>query len=170
MDTEAPIGQRMLEADSIIMAKEKCSYKKAMMVRSTLAELGSRYSIDSIYIEENLQRFRRGLSSAKVLSTLARFNGVVTYLAHDEFGVAPTMLNVNTARKSIGLVINKKIKKEVSIKEQVVKWVREHPDFKDFSWPYKTLKSGPRKGLTILDTSSYDIADAAVMCLAGIVA
>ena len=35
-------------------------------------------------------------------------------------------------------------------------------------WPDKTLKSGPRKGLVILDDCCYDIADAVVTAKAGL--
>jgi len=138
------------------------------MVRELFETLKKEYNIKQIYIEENLQAFRRGLSSARTLSTLARFNGIVSFLAQDVFQIPVEMLNVNHARKSIGLKTDRKIKKEVSIKEQVVNWIKIQPDFKNFTWPTKTLKSGPRKGQTIMAPRCFDIADASVICLAGL--
>ena len=63
-----------------------------------------------MFIEENLQAFRPGLSSAKTLLTLARFNGIVGYLAQQEFFCEPIYINVNVARKSVGLKIIRKSK------------------------------------------------------------
>ena len=135
------------------------------MVRDTFRELSSQYDIDVLSVEENLQAFRRGLSSAKTLSTLARFNGIVCYLAQDIFGKEVNLHNVISARNSIGLKIDRKRKKEFPIKEQVLSWVKSHSDFKKFDWPMKTLASGPRKGQIIYDKQCYDIADAAVICM-----
>ena len=166
MDTEGPLGHRLLRADSIIMSKEKDAYRKSVMVREVFKILNAEYQIDKIIVEENLQAFRRGLSSAKTLSTLARFNGIVSFLAQDICEAPVQMINVNTARKTIGVKVDKKI--DVPIKAQILDWVQEQPDFLDYSWPTKTLKSGPRKGKTIDAPQCYDIADAAVVCLAGI--
>ena len=168
INTDMPSGHRLIIADGIIISHEKDTYAKSVIIRNIFLSLSEKYKVDSIMIEENLQAFRRGLSSAKTLSTLARFNGIVSFIAQDVFHVPTTMINVNHARKSIGLKTNRKIKKEVSIKEQVVSWIKEQPDFKNYNWPTKTLKSGPRKGQTILAPRCFDIADAAVVCLSGL--
>ena len=73
------------------------------------------------------------------------------------------MINVNTARKNAGLKVDRK--SEVTIKEQVLAWVKDQPDFLDYQWPTKVLKSGPRKGQEIQAPECYDIADAAVVAL-----
>ena len=46
-------------------------------------------------------------------------------------------------------------------------FVDKFGQFKHFDWPKKTLKSGPRKNTIITDPSSYDMADAYVIGLAG---
>ena len=163
LDTEMTLGNRLIFCDSIIMSKEKDAYAKSVKVRETFRELREKYQIDAICVEENLQAFRRGLSSAKTLSTLARFNGIVTFLAQDVFQVDVNMINVNTARKNAGLKVDRK--SEVTIKEQVLAWVKDQPDFLDYQWPTKVLKSGPRKGQEIQAPECYDIADAAVVAL-----
>jgi len=164
MDSDAPLGHRLIEADSIIISHIKDPYTKAQMVRNQFRELLDRYEVDVIAVEENLQAFRRGLSSARTLSTLARFNGIVCFIAQDTFETDVKLLNVIAARNSVGLKIVRK-NKEISIKEQVLQWIKNQPDFKDYDWPMKTLASGPRKGQTIHDKQCYDIADAAVICL-----
>ena len=165
MDSDAPPGHRLIEADGIIISHVKDTYTKGRVVRDQFRELLDMYKVDVIAVEESLQAFRRGLSSAKTLSTLARFNGIVCFIAQDEFEKETNLLNVVAARKSVGLKIDRKNKKENPIKAQVLEWVKKHPDFKDFNWPMKTLASGPRKGQTIYDKQCYDIADAAVICI-----
>ena len=164
IDTEAPPGHRLIGADSIIISHIKDSYTKAQMVRNQFRALLDMYEVDVIAVEENLQAFRRGMSSARTLSTLARFNGIVCFIAQDVFETDVHLLNVISARKSVGLKIDRKNKTH-TVKDQVLEWVKNQPDFKDFDWPMKTLARGPRKGQTIHEKRCYDIADAAVICL-----
>jgi hypothetical protein len=118
------------------------------------------YNINQIAVEENLQAFRPGLSSAKTLMTLAQFNGVVRWVCYDIFDIEPVAINVNTARKSVGLKINKKDKTKTT-KEKVLDWVSE--DDTSIKWPTKILKSGPNKGKKRICNEAYDMADAYVI-------
>ncbi len=163
MNTDKPLGARLLKSDRIHLSKIKDPYAKACQVRDVFLELRKEYDIKRIIVEESLQAFRSGLSSAKTLSSLTRFNGIVSFLAQDIFQCECERVNVNTARSKLGIKINRKA--ELSSKEQVRDWVMAHRDFEKFLWPTKTLKSGPRRGKTILDTSCLDIADSAVMAL-----
>jgi Holliday junction resolvasome RuvABC endonuclease subunit len=164
MDTDAAPGHRLLQVEGIIISHEKDAYRKSVIVRDTFKDILEHHKVELIVVEENLQAFRRGLSSARTLSTLARFNGIVSFLAQDTFQVPLQMINVNTARKKAGLEIDRK--SDVPIKEQIRVWVSEQADFQEYTWPMKTLKSGPRKGQTVCDKRCFDIADAAVICLA----
>ena len=164
MDTDAPLGHRLVQAEGIIISHEKDSYRKSVIIRDEFKNLLEQHKVDLIVIEENLQAFRRGLSSARTLSTLARFNGIVSFLAQDIFQVPLQMINVNNARKRAGLSVDRK--SDIPIKEQILIWVSEQADFQDYSWPMKTLKSGPRKGQTVCDKRCFDIADATVICFA----
>ena len=139
-------------------------FKKAGKVQQELTEIHKSNSITTVAIEENLQAFRPGLSSARTLLTLARFNGIVSYICENVFGVQPSFINVNTARKSLGLKIIKKSKGGAPAKEQVMEWVSS--EIPEYPWPVKTLKSGPRKGLEILSPGCYDTADAYVIARA----
>ena len=80
------------------------------------------------------------LSSAKTLMTLAQFNGVVRWICHERLEVPVEAINVNTARKNVGLKIDKKDKSKTT-KEKVLDWVSE--DDPSIKWPTKILKSGP---------------------------
>ena len=81
---------QLVDMGAIVLSKSKTLYTKAESVREAMQDLSSKYDINAIFIEENLQSFRRGFSSAKTLSTLARFNGVVSMVAYDTFSLEPS--------------------------------------------------------------------------------
>ena len=135
-----------------------------------LSNLFVKYAITNVYIEENLQSFRRGFSSAQTLCTLARFNGIISLVAYETYSTEPVHVNVNAARKLLGIKLIRKKQGGAPTKEQIFEWVDSDlsRDNKLFSWPTKILMSGPRKGQEILNTISYDMADAYVIAKAGI--
>tara|TARA_X000000368_G_C22977214_1_gene688166 strand:- start:104 stop:682 length:579 start_codon:yes stop_codon:yes gene_type:complete len=167
------VGICLLDSDkdlvdllSINLKKIKCIFSKSNAVRDEFTKIKNKYSFTEdfkISIEESFQSFSKGFSSAKTLSQLNRFNGIVSYLSADVFSVIPTYINVNSARKNLEIKINKKL--DVSTKEQVFQWVKNSLK-DDFDWPMKTLKSGPNKGLVKFDESCYDMSDAYVICKA----
>jgi hypothetical protein len=117
-----------------------------------------------VFIEENLQSFRSGFSSAKTLLSLARFNGIVSLISYETFSVMPVHINVNSARKSLGIKIIRKKDGGKNTKDQIFEWVSDNISF---DWPKKILKSGPRKNQEIFDPSCFDMADAYVIALSG---
>ncbi len=166
----AVVGIAVLNDNSEVVDLTYCDlrakkdfWKKIDAVDQRLNDLSNEYDITKIYVEENLQRFRPGLSSAKTIVTLAKMNGIVSASARRIFNALPTDINVNSARKVLGISINRKSK--VSTKQQVFDQISERIKF---DWPIKILKSGPRKGKKVVDTVSYDMADALVICQAGI--
>ena len=155
-------NDKLLIADAINLSKNKCLFKKADIVKSVLLEI-KKFNIDKILVEENLQSFRSGFSSAKTISSLSKFNGIVSYIAQTIFLVNPEFINVVHARSKCGIKIDRK--SSLNTKEQVLNWVSASKQFSSFSWPTKILSSGPRKGQEIRTPQCYDIADAAVLCL-----
>jgi hypothetical protein len=151
---------KLVDIGSINLIKHKGLFEKATLVKSDILKLNSKYLITQVAVEENLQAFRPGLSSAKTLMTLAQFNGVVRWICHESLDVPIVSINVNTARKSVGLKINKKDKSKTT-KEKVLDWVAI--DLPDIEWPTKILKSGPNKGKEKICTEAYDMADAYVI-------
>ena len=143
----------------IELSKHKGMYKKAGHVKSELLNLLKKYPINKVVVEENLQAFRPGLSSAKTLMTLAQFNGVVRWICYSDLDCDVESLNVNSARKSVGLKIDRKSKKKT--KEQVLEWVASEEA--SIKWPEKILKSGPNRGQKRRLDSCYDMADAYVI-------
>lgn len=165
VDTEGPQRDFVVKYEGIHLSKKKSLYDKAATIKQHFEELNKEYTVDLVCAEESLQSFRRGLSSAKTLSTLTRFNGIVCYLAEDIFKTQVELVNVIHARSQLGLKIDRK--SSDSTKEQVLAWSMKHDLLEAIEWPKKTLKSGPRSGTVINDPSCYDIADAAVMSLFG---
>jgi hypothetical protein len=145
------------------LASSKDVFCKALEVRKTLRELAQKFNIQSAYVEEDLQRFRRGFSSAKTLATLARFNGVVCQIVYEELSLKPVRINVNAARKIVGVKIDRKDKTRTT-KEKVFEVIDSRIDY---TWPTKVLKSGPRKGQTVNEPGCFDMVDAYVIAAAG---
>ncbi len=162
INTELPQSDQLIKTYVIHLSDTKDLYVKSCKVREVFSNIANTHSVDKIIVEDALQSFRRGLSSAKTLSTLTRFNGMVCFLAEDIIRQKIERVNVIRARSSIGIKLDRKSEKNT--KDQVLEWVSSRPQFKNYQWPTKTMKSGPRKGQTVLDKACYDIADSAVMC------
>jgi len=78
-----------------------------------------------IFIEQSLQSFRSGFSSAKTLSTLSRFNGVVSWICYQRYSIEPEYLAATSARKQCGITVPRGIK----AKEVVIKYIVDNvPD------------------------------------------
>lgn len=148
MGTCVEIGY--IQLDKLDNFFEKCDF-----FRKSLKDLlDTHTAIKRVFIEENLQAFRPGLSSAKTINTLARFNGAASLIAYETFNIQPDFLNAVSARTSLGIKINKKI--DTTTKQQIFEVVKTQVDIE---WPY--TKTGNVK------TSCYDMADAYVLARAG---
>lgn len=154
----------LVKLDNIDLRKIKCFFQKCDLVNVYFTDLLIKFpDVSEVFIEDILQSFSRGMSSAKTITQLARFNGIVSFIVNKTFGIVPVYLNVNTARKLLDIKIDKN--SNIEKKEQVFLWVDDH--LSGYNWPTKTLKSGPRKGETIRSSVCYDMADAYVIALAG---
>ena len=103
--------------------KYKNFFEKAEHVYNQLKTID--HPIDKIYIEQSLQSFRSGFSSAKTLSTLSRFNGIVSWMVYKLFKVEPEYLAAVSARKTVGITVPRGSK----AKECVIKHVIDNvPD------------------------------------------
>lgn len=161
----------LIDLESINLKKISCIFSKSNKVREEFTNYKNKYFFEEeikLGIEESFQSFSKGFSSAKTLSQLNRFNGIVSYISAEVYSVIPEFINVNAARKCLGIKIDKKSSE--STKEQVFQWVKS--EFKnnniEFKWPEKVLISGPNKGRVKFDESCYDMSDAYVICKAAI--
>ena len=109
--------------DSWDTRKFKNFFEKAKFIEDKIKKLN--HPVEKIYIEQSLQSFRSGFSSAKTLSTLSRFNGVVSWLAYTILRVEPEYLAASSARKLCGI----KIPKGQKAKQVVLNYVVDNvPD------------------------------------------
>jgi hypothetical protein len=120
--------------------------------------------IRRVYVEENAKRFTPGFSSADTILTLAKFNGIVCYIAHMLWGVPILDINVLSARARLGIKIDRK-DKTLTTKEKVfLENIRLHPEF---PWPKHIAKTGKSAGQEVYDVCARDMSDAYVICRGG---
>ena len=128
-------------------------FAKANLIRLELVKISHYHEIEKIYIEQSLQSFRSGFSSAQTLSTLSRFNGIVSWLCYRNFGIKPEYIAATSARKLCGI----KVPKGTKAKEVVLKYLLDNED--TFEVQY-TKQGNPKP-------DSYDRADSIVIAKAG---
>ena len=106
-------GVTILEKDGTLVyndawdtRKYKNFFEKVKHVEKNLNQLcRERKGIQRVFIEQSLQSFRSGFSSAKTLSTLARFNGVVSWLVYRILQNEPQYIAATSARKACGITV-----------------------------------------------------------------
>ena len=135
--------------------KFKDFFEKAAYIRNRLVDTKAEFPITRIVIEQSLQMFRAGFSSAKTLTTLSKFNGAVSWMCYHLFGLKPEYVAAPTARKLCGL----KIKRGQKAKEVVLQYVLD--SVPEFEVQY-TKHGNPKPG-------SYDRADSLVIAKAGLI-
>jgi hypothetical protein len=154
---------RLLKASYVYLSDYGTLLTKANAVRGELLAiksiLGDR-SLKSITVEQHVLGFRPGMSSSNTIVALARFNGVVSYIAGEIFGIEPIAISSAAARKSVGI---KSIKGQ-PIKPIVIAWATSQEP--DYHWPTREVKSGKSKGQIVYEKGVEDASDAYVMARA----
>ena len=153
--------------DSIDLRKHKGFFAKTIAIKEKLMDIFEMYQlnndnrlignaefpIEHIYIEQSLHMFMGGKSSAKTLSTLTRFNGVVAWLLFELFEIEPEFIGASSARKQVGI----KVPRGEKAKQVVMKYLLDNePTFKI----QYTHKGNPKP-------ESFDRADAIIIARAG---
>ena len=144
---------KLVEYGSIDTRKYKNFFTKVGVVEEKLISLRQSYAVQEIYIEQSLQSFRSGFSSAQTLSTLSRFNGVISWICFTLFKLEPEYLAAVSARRICGI----KVPRGTKAKPVVLQFVLDNEP--QFVVEY-TNKGNPRP-------DSYDKADSWVIAKAG---
>ena len=139
--------------DALDTRKYKSMFVKARTLQEKLKEIKKEYKIKSIYIEKSLQSFRSGFSSAKTLSTLSAFNGIVSWMCYDIFKLTPEYLAATSARKLCGI----KIPRGQKAKLIVLNYLLENESKFDIEY---TKFGNPKP-------KYYDMADSIIIAKAG---
>ncbi len=124
--------------------------------------------IANIFVEEPLKAFKAGASSAGTIQLLSRFNGACCYALSSTFGIDPVLLNVNSARKLLGIRIDRKDKTR-STKDKVREFVvANFPEVVE-SVGFVTMipTRGKNKGKEVPVPEMEDALDAFVVAKAG---
>ena len=108
-------------------------YDKANFIKKRLWQIDDVYHIDKIFVEQSLQSFRSGFSSAKTLSVLSRFNGIVSWLCFDIMGKMPEMIAASSARKEVGL----KISRDSDTKKQILEFFLDNNPDIEIEYTYR---------------------------------
>ena len=132
--------------------KNKNFFDKASLIRGRLMDVRIEFPITHIAIEQSLQMFRAGFSSAKTLTLLSKFNGVVSWLCYNTFGLEPEYVSATTARKQAGIKVPRGSKAKAVVLQHVL------DNVSGFEVQY-TKHGNPKPG-------SYDRADSLVIAKA----
>ena len=153
-----PEIKELTVSEHIDLTKIDSVFSKAELVGSELWQIGNNHDIKNLFVETALMRFIPGRSRADTIVKLAKFNGIVSWMCYDTFGLQPTYLNVNTARSLYGLSFPRGTKGPQR-KKMVVEAVIEK---EKTSFKYEMARGGKnyKKG-------TDDRADAIVIARAG---
>tara|TARA_Y100000034_G_scaffold130474_1_gene189024 strand:+ start:651 stop:1190 length:540 start_codon:yes stop_codon:yes gene_type:complete len=131
-------------------------FHKGQETKELLYEIEDEFHISSIFIEQSLQSFRSGFSSAKTLSTLSRFNGIVSWLCYEIFELQPEYIAATSARKKCGITVPKGSK----AKQVVIKYILDNVP----SVPIDYTKHGNPRPQCYDKADSWVIAKAGFLC------
>lgn len=136
-------------------------YEEALTVSTNIYEKCKQYDIQAIFIENPLSKFASGKSTAAVISTLVRFNSLISYELWKLFGIKPEHIPFTQARTKLGIKPKKKEKgqrvTDREKKEPYLNWALDrHPSF---------VISLNRAGN--INMFHYDEADSLVIATAG---
>ena len=139
--------------DALDTRKYKSMFEKARTLQEKLKEIRKSYKIKEIYVEKSLQSFRSGFSSAKTLSTLSAFNGIVSWMCFNIFNREPEYVAATSARKLCGI----KIPRGEKAKPVVLKFLLDNEP----TFVVEYTKFGNPK------PKYYDMADSIIVAKAG---
>jgi len=117
-------------------------------------------SIEKLYIEDPVKRFKSGGSSADTIGLLAKFNCMVSYFARQRLGYDPVYLDASHARRTLGIKLTSKAKSGgANQKEQTFRQLAETV-FRDVVWPVNRNDN--------MQPYCYDRVDSYVIVMAGV--
>ena len=151
----------LIYSDSIDLRKYKTIFRKSVEIKEKILDIFEQFVVDTyhddiiehIYIEQSLHMFMRGKSSAKTLSTLTRFNGIVSWLVYELFEIEPEYIGATSARKHAGI----RVPRGQKAKQVVMKFLLDNEP--KFVIEY-TTQGNPKP-------EAFDRADALVVAKAG---
>jgi len=145
-------NDKIIKTDHIDLRKVGEFFEKAQAVEDRLKEIKKNHNIEHIFIEQALLFFRRGGSTAKTMSILQRFNGIISWQCYQIFNMEPNYVTPISARSKCGI----KVAKGKKAKEVVMEHFIQSNEFQIDYTRYGNVQK-----------YCYDIADAVVVARAG---
>tara|TARA_R100001163_G_C5054252_1_gene190801 strand:+ start:24 stop:536 length:513 start_codon:yes stop_codon:yes gene_type:complete len=143
---------KIVKTDYIDLRKTTGLLHKAKVVEDYITHNLKDEGVKHIFIEQALMFFRRGGSTAKTMSTLQNFNGVVSWLCFKMLELEPQYITPISARSKCGI----KVPRGKKAKEVVMEHFLESKEF-----PIDYTRYGN------VQKYCYDMADAVVVAKAG---
>ncbi len=143
---------KIVKADYIDLRKTTGLLHKAQVVEDYINHNLKHVEIEHIFIEQALMFFRKGGSTAKTMSILQNFNGVVSWLCFKMLELEPNYVTPISARSKCGI----KVPRGKKAKDVVMEHFLESKEF-----PIDYTRYGN------VQKYCYDMADAVVVSRAG---
>ena len=153
--TALSLSDKILFNGYVDLRKQKSFFEKAEVIEEEVSFILETLSESptKIIIEQSLQSFRSGYSSAQTISTLARFNGVVSWIVFKKTGIEPTYISAASARKKCGITVPRGEKAKKVVMEYLIE---SEPDFSVEYTKYGNIKA-----------QYYDMADSLIIARSG---
>jgi hypothetical protein len=145
-------NNKIAHTEYIDLRKVGSFFEKAKKAETVLKEIRKNYNIEYVFIEQALMFFRRGGSTAKTMSVLQRFNGIVSWQSYQIFDMEPNYVTPISARSKCGI----KVMRGKKAKEVVMEHFIESKEFEIVYTKFGNVQK-----------YCYDIADAIVVARAG---
>lgn len=134
--------------------KYKNNFEKAEQVGKRISELVSQYNIKEIFIEAALMSFSAGKSSAMTISSLLKYNGMISMYIYTNIHKIPNYIESRSARSKCGI----KIPRGEKAKKVVMKYLLDtEPSFR--------VEYTPKGNIA---PKFFDMADAIIIARAGL--
>lgn len=104
------------------------------MIGSAADACGDPLVVTRVFIEDPVERFRAGMSSAHTIAVLAKFNVLTSQHARRLLKIEPLYIGATTARKAIGVPLVSKKKSGIHHKLQVLEHL-SNTVFSGTQWP-----------------------------------
>ena len=147
--------QNLFKSEFIKLSSKDPLEERCLHLEKHLKINYNQYYIQEVYIEAPFVMFSGGKTTAMTMAKLQRFNGMVSWMVRNLYGVLATPIAANKARGLVGL----KIKRGENTKLKAIEWVQnEYPN--DFVVEH-TRFGNPKPG-------TADIADSIIVARAGL--
>ena len=146
-------GGNIFHQEYIDLRKEKSFFDKISLAKDKILSVIRTNRVHDVWVEQSLQAFRPGFSSAKTLLTLSKFSGIMEWVIYEGTEIVPQYVGASAARKICGISVPRGEK----AKSVVMRFLLDkEPAFVVEYTKYGNIKK-----------HFYDIADAIIVAKAG---